>query len=86
MNKLLSITISLSLVLFGFIIMALLVRFFNQFTGLGLFGGFIIGFVVGVIEVNTVRRLIDPVPKYYYLDNIIFPFVSIGIACAIVIF
>ena len=86
MNKLLSITISLSLALFGFIVTALLVQFFNQLSGLGLVGGFSIGFFVGVIEVNIVKRLFDLVPNYYYLDNAIFPFISAGIAAAIVVF
>ena len=86
MNKLLSITISLSLALFGFIVTALIARFFNQLTGLGLVGGFSLGLFVGVIEVNVVKRSFDLVPNYYYLDNAIFPFISAGIAAAIVMF
>ena len=86
MKKFSSIAISIGLILMGFILTAFIMQLFKSLADLGLLGSFSIGFAIGVIEVNVVKRRSDPIPSYYMLDNAIFPFISIGISAAIIVF
>ena len=61
-------------------------QIYSELAGLGLLGGFGIGFVLGVAESIAIKRFLDPIPPYYRLDSAIFPFISFGLCSAVIVF
>lgn len=85
MSKLLLI-IPLLLCFFGFSITLFIIYLTGVLSGLGFFIAFIVGCLVGIVECILIRKYSGSLAKYFYLDGEIFPFLSVGVLVAMLIF
>ena len=86
MDRLTSILVPLSLSALGLAICTMVIHFTGRFSDMGSLVALAVGLPVAVAECILVKNTNVAFAKYLRLDGAIFPFLSLGIAAAIVIF
>lgn len=76
----------LSLSLLGFVIVAIVIHFTGKFSSLGLWAAIAVGFPLGVVECVLIKKCDGSGAKYLRLDGVIFPYLSLGVSAAMVVF
>jgi len=79
MNRIATIFFPLFILLVG-VILCFLVKFIFSLPSLNILKSLGIGLLLGVIEVQFLRKIEEDKLKYILLDGAIFPFFSMGIA------
>lgn len=79
MNRIATIFFPLLMLLVG-VIFCFLVKFIFSLPSLDIFKSFCVGMLLGVMEVQFLRRIEEDKLRYFLLDGALFPFFSMGIA------